>query len=82
MPEMDGYEAAREIRRGEKSDQHVPIIAVTADAFVTCRERCLEAGMDDYLAKPVKFEALAEVLERWVPAGSELSPDLHGLARS
>jgi CheY-like chemotaxis protein len=69
MPEMDGYEAAREIRGQEGADRHVPIIAMTADAFSTCRHRCLSAGMDDYLSKPVRLERLSEALERWIPAG-------------
>ncbi len=67
MPEMDGYEATREIRRREGPGRHVAIIAMTADAMAGCRERCLEAGMDDFIAKPVGMEALFEVLRRWAP---------------
>jgi signal transduction histidine kinase/ligand-binding sensor domain-containing protein/DNA-binding response OmpR family regulator len=67
MPEMDGYEAAREIRRREGTGRHVAIIAMTADAMAGCRERCLEAGMDDFIAKPVAMEALFESLRRWAP---------------
>jgi len=67
MPEMDGYEASREIRRREGPGRHVPIIAMTADAMAGCREQCLEAGMDDFIAKPVAMEALFEALRRWVP---------------
>jgi CheY-like chemotaxis protein len=70
MPEMDGYQAVGQIRRKEESDRRVPIIAMTADAFVECRDRCREAGMDDYLAKPVRLESLAEVLKKWVPLGT------------
>ena len=67
MPEMDGYEAAQEIRRRERPDRHVAIIAMTADAMAGCRERCLEAGMDDFVGKPVAMEALFEALQRWAP---------------
>ena len=69
MPEMDGYEAAAAIRTGEaETDRHILIIAMTANAMQGDRERCLEAGMDDYLAKPIRRDALAETLSRWLPA--------------
>lgn len=67
MPELDGYEAAREIRRGEGGAAHVPIIAVTAASVGGERERCLDAGMDDYLSKPLRSHALEETLTRWIP---------------
>jgi signal transduction histidine kinase/CheY-like chemotaxis protein len=67
MPEMDGYEAAREIRRREGPGRYVAIIAMTADAMAGCREHCLEAGMDDFVAKPIAMEALFEALRRWAP---------------
>jgi PAS domain S-box-containing protein len=66
MPEMDGLEAARAIRAGEEGERRVPIIALTANALSGERERCLEAGMDDYLSKPVSQKLLAEKLEAWL----------------
>jgi CheY-like chemotaxis protein len=68
MPEMDGYEATRTIRRQEEPGRHVAIIAMTADAMAGCREQCIEAGMDDFIVKPVAMEGLFEVLQRWTPA--------------
>jgi two-component system, sensor histidine kinase and response regulator len=67
MPEMDGHEAAAQIRKREEgSGAHTPIIAMTAYAMEGDRQRALEAGMDDYLSKPVNLESLGETLERWV----------------
>jgi CheY-like chemotaxis protein len=68
MPVMDGFEATSVIRAAEAGrSRHVPIIALTASAMQSDRERCLAAGMDDYLTKPIKPGELAEVLARWVP---------------
>jgi len=73
MPEMNGYEASRTIRRREQTGRRVPIIAMTAEAISGNRERCLEAGMDDFIAKPVKLEDLVDMLLKWSPvrAGGE-----------
>lgn len=65
MPEMDGFEASPAIRTEEAGKRHVPIIAMTASALSGDRERCLEAGMDDYIPKPVRASDLAQVVKRW-----------------
>src|SRR6202171_1925175 len=67
MPEMDGFEATQEIRRREGSGVHRPIIAMTANAMQGDRERCLDAGMDDYVSKPIRKADLTEALERHLP---------------
>jgi PAS domain S-box-containing protein len=71
MPEMDGYEATRRIRREEKDNggSRLPIIALTANAVKGDREACLAAGMDDYIAKPFTQEQLRTVMLRWLPTG-------------
>lgn len=72
MPELDGFETTRIIRQQEKlagQARHIPIIALTANAMLGDRENCLEAGMDDYLTKPINLEELARRLERWLNPG-------------
>ena len=68
MPEMDGYTATEEIRNPESTvlDHKVPVIAMTAHAMKGDREKCIEAGMDDYLCKPVNPQELNDMLEKWI----------------
>jgi PAS domain S-box-containing protein len=73
MPNMDGYAAAREIRRLEPPGTHSLIIAMTAEAMAGSRERCLEAGMDDYITKPVSLDNLSAILDWWLH-GIDTSP--------
>ncbi|MDX1640729.1 MAG: response regulator [Balneolaceae bacterium] len=74
MPEMDGYEATRTVRELEMdTDKHTPIIALTASAMEKDRQKCLDAGMDEYLAKPIEKEELIRVLKK--TARSIYNPD-------
>ena len=69
MPRMDGYEAAQKIREFEQKsgdDTHVPIIALTANAMQGDREKCLAAGMDDYISKPLRKEIMLELIQRHI----------------
>jgi two-component system, sensor histidine kinase and response regulator len=67
MPDMDGYEATARIREADGISRHTPIIALTATAMQGDRERCLAAGMDDYVSKPIQVDTLMSALERWSP---------------
>ncbi len=68
MPEMDGFEATRAIRRAEPAGAHLPIVAMTADARDEDHQNCLLAGMDDFITKPTNLDSLKGVLDRWLPA--------------
>ena len=70
MPEMAGYEATAAIRQHETDGAHIPIITMTANAVQGDRERCLDEGMDDYVAKSVKPAAVRAALERWLPTAA------------
>jgi len=76
MPEMDGFEATQRIRERERGSRRLPVVAMTANAMVGDREKCLEAGMDDHIPKPVRVDELHRTLTRWLPAGA--LPPLNG----
>ncbi|OUS03729.1 hypothetical protein A9Q81_07105 [Gammaproteobacteria bacterium 42_54_T18] len=67
MPEMDGYEATTKIRQSEKLGQHLPIVAVTANAMSEDRIHCLKVGMNDYIKKPINKAIISEKLKEWLP---------------
>ena len=74
MPKMDGYTATAQLRNQERPDQHIPIIAMTAGALPEDKQRCLDAGMDDYLTKPIDPDQLRAALTRWA---AKTSPHPH-----
>ncbi len=81
MPDMDGWTATAQIRQTETGRRHTPILALTADASESQRIRCRDAGMDDFLTKPLALETLRTALSRWLPAAApapERSPALTG----
>jgi CheY-like chemotaxis protein len=79
MPDMDGFQATAEIRKLEGTDRHTPVVAVTAHAFEGDREKCLAAGMDDYLTKPIDLDSMCAMVERWTrveePAARETASE-------
>ncbi len=77
MPEMDGHEATRQIRKieSESGKKRIPVIAMTAHAMKEDRDKCIAAGMDDYVPKPIDAKALLEALEKWLPK-EKPAPDL------
>ena len=64
MPVMDGHTATKTIRKMEKPDQHIPIIAMTANAMKGDKEKCLASGMDDYISKPIQIDILLKILKK------------------
>jgi len=88
MPELDGYETTKVIRGSEQDGGHTPVIAMTANSMRGERERCLAAGMDDYLTKPLRNRMLMDALKRWItdapapapPAASPVASGARGAA--
>ena len=78
MPVMNGIDATREIRRRESGERRLPIIAMTANAMEADRERCIEAGMDDYISKPIRAQELQEMLQRLAVDGMAAGFQAHG----
>ena len=76
MPRMDGFQATRAIRKLRPPVSAIPIVAVTANALAGEREKCLAAGMDDYVPKPVSKEALDQALARWLPVVEQQAPQV------
>ena len=82
MPLMDGFDATRAIRKHELEERRrTPIVALTAHALPEDRKKCLAAGMDDYVSKPIKEGCLLEAIERWLPALAETAPSREPAAR-
>jgi signal transduction histidine kinase/ActR/RegA family two-component response regulator len=79
MPGMDGYQATKRLRQMEGATRHTVVIALTADAMQGSRERCLEAGMDDYVAKPLKLNGLLDVLQLWFGSDAADGPVINSV---
>ena len=69
LPELDGFETTRLIRQLDGPVAQTPIVALTASAYAADRQRCLDSGMDDFLAKPITFAVFATLLRSWLPMG-------------
>jgi len=82
MPEMDGYDLVRAIRLEEEGKSHIPIIAITADALKGTAEKCLAAGMDDYLTKPIQLEDFARAISNWMPVSNSDETDRSDVAEA
>jgi signal transduction histidine kinase/CheY-like chemotaxis protein/HPt (histidine-containing phosphotransfer) domain-containing protein len=79
MPEVDGIEATRKVREMEGNEQHTPIVAMTAHVMREDKERCLDSGMDDYIAKPIRPSELLDMVEKWIqenPSEADGTSDL------
>jgi len=76
MPEMDGYEATRQIRAQETRDKHLPIIAMTANNQEYDAAKCVAAGMDDFIPKPIKLEGIRNILAQWLGQGHVISEEI------
>ncbi len=74
MPELDGYQATQKIRESE-TDKHLPIVAMTANAMVGDREKCIKAGMDDYISKPVKIEKVTKAIRKWAMSSEAITEE-------
>ena len=73
MPELDGYQATQQIRQREGQEKHTVIIGLTANAMAGDRQKCLDAGMDDYISKPINLANLSSVLEKWLEVSQKSS---------
>jgi len=84
MPEMDGYEATRQLRNFEDShpNRHIPVIALTANALATDRQKCVAAGMNNYLSKPIDRVRLEQALTLAVAGSAGAAVDAVGTLRS
>jgi CheY-like chemotaxis protein len=73
MPEMDGYDASRQIRNRERTGEHLPIVAMTAHSMSGDRDKCLAAGMDEYLSKPIRTIELRDTLARAIASSAHVA---------